>query len=162
MVADTRAAIDALTALDSVDASRISLMGYSLGAKVGILTAALDGRVHALAAVCGFDPLRLDTADRGVEGIRHYSHLHGLMPRLGFFVGSETRLPFDFDEPLALAAKRPVLLIAPTRDRYARVADVRAAVQPIQGATLETPMDINRFGRKFQARVLDWLEQVNR
>ena len=82
-------------------------MGYSLGAKVGILTAALDGRVHALAAVCGFDPLRLDTAERGVEGIRHYSHLHGLMPRLGFFVGSETRLPFDFDEPLALAAKRP-------------------------------------------------------
>jgi dienelactone hydrolase len=162
MVADTRAAIDALTALDSVDASRISLMGYSLGAKVGILTAALDGRVHALAAVCGFDPLRLDTADRGVEGIMHYSHLHGLMPRLGFFVGNETRLPFDFDEPLALAAKRPVLLIAPTHDRYARVADVRAAIQPIQGVTLETPMDINRFGRKFQARVLDWLEQVNR
>ena len=162
MVADTRAAIDALTALDSVDASRISLMGYSLGARVGILTAALDGRVHALAAVCGFDPLRLDTADRGVEGIRHYSHLHGLMPRLGFFVGSETRLPFDFDEPLALAAKRPVLLIAPTHDRYARVADVRAAVQPIQGVTLETPMDINRFGRKLQARVLEWLEQANR
>ena len=61
MVADTRAAIDALAALDAVDASRISLMGYSLGAKVGILTMALDGRVHALASVCGFDPLRLDT-----------------------------------------------------------------------------------------------------
>ena len=28
--------------------------------------------------------------------------------------------------------------------------------------TLETPMDFNRFGRKFQARVGDWLEQVNR
>jgi hypothetical protein len=53
-------------------------------------------------------------------------------------------------------------LIAPTHDRYARVEDVRAAVQPIQGVTLETPMDINRFGRKSQARVLDWLEQVNR
>jgi hypothetical protein len=76
------------------------------------------------------------------------------MPRLGFFVGSETRVPFDFDEPLALAAKRPVLPIAPPHDRY--------AVHPIQGVTLETPMDINRFGRKFQARVLDWLEQVNR
>jgi pimeloyl-ACP methyl ester carboxylesterase len=157
MVADTRAAIDALAALDAVDASRISLMGYSLGAKVGILTAALDPRVHSLAAVCGFDPLRLDTADRGVEGIRHYSHLHGLMPRLGFFAGHESRLPFDFDEPLALAASRPVLLIAPTHDRYARVADVRAAVQPVRGVTLETPMDFNRFGRKVQARVLDWI-----
>ena len=129
MVADTRAAIDALVALDAVDASRISLMGYSLGAKVGLLTMALDERVHALAAVSGFDPLRRDTADRGVEGIRHYSHLHGLMPRLGFFVGHESRLPFDFDEPLALAASRPVLPVAPTLDRYARVDDVRSAVQ---------------------------------
>jgi dienelactone hydrolase len=162
MVADTRAAIDALVALDVVDASRISLMGYSLGAKVGIVTAALDPRVHALAAVYGFDPLRLDTADRGVEGIRHYSHLHGLMPRLGFFVGHEATLPFDFDDALALAASRPVLVIAPTHDRYARVADVRTEVTPIRGVTLETPMDFNRFGRKFQARVLEWLEQANR
>jgi dienelactone hydrolase len=162
MVADTRAAIDALVALDVVDASRISLMGYSLGAKVGVLTAALDPRVHALAAVSGYDPLRLDTADRGVEGIKHFSHLHGLMPRLGFFVGNESRLPFDFDDPLALAASRPVLVIAPTHDRYARIADVRAEIAAVPGVTLETPMDFNRFGRKLQARVADWLEQVNR
>jgi pimeloyl-ACP methyl ester carboxylesterase len=162
MVADTRAAVDALVALDAVDATRISLMGYSLGAKVGLLTMALDGRVHALASVSGFDPLRLDTADRGVEGIRHYSHLHGLMPRLGFFVGHEAQLPFDFDDALALAASRPVLLIAPTLDRYARIADVRAEVEPIKGVTLETPVDFNRFGRVFQARVADWLADVNR
>jgi hypothetical protein len=128
---------------------------------VGILTAALDPRVHALAGVSAFDPLRLDTADRGVEGVRHYSHLHGLLPRLGFFVGHESRLPFDFDDPLALAASRPVLILAPTYDRYARVADVRAEVQSIPGVTLETPMDFNRFGRKFQTRVIDWLKSVN-
>lgn len=162
MVADTRAAIDALVALDAVDASRISLMGYSLGGKVGLLTMAMDERVHALAAVSGFDPLRLASADRGVEGIGHYSHLHGLMPRLGFFVGNETRLPFDFDEPLALAASRPVLLVAPTLDRYARVNDVRAEVERVPGVTLETPADFNRFGRKVQARVLDWLTETNR
>lgn len=162
MVADTRAAIDALAALDSVDGSRISLMGYSLGAKVGLLTMALNERVHSLAAVSGFDPLRLATADRGVDGIRRYSHLHGLTPRLGFFVGQEARLPFDFDEPLALASSRPVLLVAPTLDRYARVADVRAAVASVPGVTFETPVDFNRFGRKLQARVLDWLVDVNR
>jgi dienelactone hydrolase len=162
MVADTRAAIDALVALDAVDASRISLMGYSLGGKVGILTTALDERVHALATICAFDPLRMDTADRGVEGIRHYSHLHGLLPRLGFFTGNESRLPFDFDEPLAMAAPRPVLVIAPTHDRYARVADVRAEVQSLKGVTLETPADFNRFGRKLQTRVLEWLAAINR
>jgi dienelactone hydrolase len=157
MVADTRAAIDMLSALDAVDGSRISLMGYSLGGKVGLLVTALDPRVRALAAVSGFDPLRLDTADRGVEGIRHYSHLHGLMPRLGFFAGQEARLPFDFDEALALASNRPVLLVAPTLDRYARVADVRAEVAGIPGVTLETPTGVNRFGRVLQARVLEWL-----
>lgn len=149
-------------AVEAVDASRISLMGYSLGGKVGLLTTALDERVHALAAVSGFDPLRLATGDRGVEGIRHYSHLHGLMPRLGFFVGSEARLPFDFDEPLALASSRPVLLVAPTLDRYARIADVRAAVKPVRGVTLETPVDFNRFGVRSQARVSDWLADANR
>jgi dienelactone hydrolase len=162
MVADTRAAIDALSAVEAVDASRISLMGYSLGAKVGLLTAALDDRVHAVAAVSGFDPLRLSTPDRGVEGIRHYSHLHGLMPRLGFFVGHESRLPFDFDEPLALAASRPVLLVAPTLDRYARVADVRSAAGAVPGVTLETPVDVNRFGVNLQTRVFDWLAEVAR
>lgn len=162
MVADTRAAIDAVSALDMVDGSRISLMGYSLGAKVGLLTAALDDRVRALAAVAGFDPLRVATADRGVEGIRHYSHLHGLMPRLGFFAGHESRLPFDFDDPLAIAATRPVLIVAPTLDRYARIADVRAAVNAVPSVTLDTPEDFNRFGGRVQTRVFEWLADVNR
>jgi hypothetical protein len=32
----------------------------------------------------------------------------------------------------------------------------------VPGVTLETPPDFNRFGRKFQARVLDWLEETTR
>ena len=69
MVSDTRGAIDSLTQMEMIDAQRIYLMGYSLGAKVGLVTAALDARVQGLAAVSGFDPLRLATPDRGVEGI---------------------------------------------------------------------------------------------
>lgn len=165
MVADTRAAVDALAALDIIDKDRIYLMGYSLGAKVGLLTAALEPRVRGLAAVSGFDPLRLSTQDRGVEGIRHYSHIHGLMPRLGFFEGQEAKLPFDFDAALELMAPRRLLLIAPTLDRYARVSDVRATVEPLRKAwqghetnlTFETPVDFNRFYRPTQERVFDWL-----
>jgi dienelactone hydrolase len=167
MVADTRGAVDSLTQLDLVDPARIYLMGYSLGAKVGLLVTALDPRIRGLAAVAGFDPLRLDTPDRGVEGIRHYSHIHGLMPRLGFFVGSEPRVPFDFDAALALAAPRPVLLIAQTLDRYARVADVRAEVQEARKKweaagrgellTFETPAGFNGFRQDTQERVFTWL-----
>ena len=116
MVTDTRAAVDAVAALEAVDPSRIYLVGYALGAKVGLVTAALDERVKGVAAVCGVDPLRLSGAEKGTEGVQHYSHLHGLLPRLGFFVGQESRLPFDFDEVLAAIAPRQTLIVAPTLD----------------------------------------------
>ena len=130
-------------------------------------TAAFDGRIKGLVSICGLDPLRLDTADKGTEGIRHYSHLHGLLPRLGFFIGYEDRVPFDFNEVLALIAPKPVLLVAPTLDRYARVPDVKREVEASKGIysllghsqalEFETPMDINRFPRSLQERAFDWV-----
>jgi pimeloyl-ACP methyl ester carboxylesterase len=170
MVADTTNAIDAVTALDVVDSSRIYLLGYALGAKVGLVTAALDSRVKALAAICGVDPLRFDTAEKGTEGIRHYSHLHGTLPKLGFFAGHEDRIPFDYDELLALAAPKPVLIVAPSLDRYARVEDVRREVEAARVVyrllgregtlELETPEDFNRFPQHLQEHVLDWLAHL--
>ena len=86
---------------------------------------------------------------------------------MGFFTGHEDRLPFDFDEVLALAAPKPVLLIAPTLDRYARIDDVRGEVAESrrvyrllgreQALTLETPLEINRFGRAQQERAFEWM-----
>lgn len=170
MVADTRGAIDTVAGLDMIDASRIYLVGYSLGGKVGLLTAALDSRVTAVASICGFDPLRLESPSSGTEGVRQYSHLHGLIPRLGFFVGQETRLPFDYDQVLDLVAPRPALLIAPTLDRYARAEDVRREVEESKkiyrllgkedALQLETPLDINRFTRATQEHVFDWIAQL--
>jgi pimeloyl-ACP methyl ester carboxylesterase len=169
MIGDTRAAIDALSALEEIDSSQIYLIGYALGGKVGLLTVAFDDRIKGLVSICGFDPLRLDTPDKGTEGIRHYSHLHGLLPRLGFFVGLEDRVPFDFDEVLALIAPKPVLLVAPTLDRYARIADVRREVETSKRAydllghaealQFETPEDINRFSRSLQEHAYDWLAE---
>jgi len=167
MIRDTRTAIDALSALEEIDSSQIYLVGYALGGKVGLLTAAFDDRIKGLVSVCGFDPLRLDTQEKGVEGIRHYSHLHELLPRLGFFVSHEDRVPFDFDEVLALVAPTPVLLVAPTLDRYARIADVRREVETSRkvydllghadALQFETPEDINRFPHGTQEHAFDWL-----
>jgi pimeloyl-ACP methyl ester carboxylesterase len=169
MVADTTAVARAAAALSEADSSRIYLLGYSLGAKVGLLTAALGAPVRGVAAICGVDALRLDTPDRGTEGLRHYSHLHGLIPRLGFFVGNEARAPFDYDEVLALAAPRSVLIVAPQFDRYARVDDVRREVEAARPAYLAqgagnalelwTPPDFNRFPRGLQEKVFDYLEK---
>lgn len=167
MVADTRAAIDALCALEEVDASRIDLLGYALGGKVALFTAALDERPRAVASVAGFTPMRQDTADKGTEGLRHYSHLHGLLPKLGFFIGRESQLPVDYEELLAAIAPRPVYIVAPALDRYATLADVRAAVEHARNAwrkqekaealELRTPVDFNRFPMRTQEEVFDWL-----
>jgi pimeloyl-ACP methyl ester carboxylesterase len=167
MVADTRAAVDAVAALEPVDSSRIYLVGYALGAKVALVTAALDDRVKGVAAVCGVDPLRLSTAEKGTEGVQHYSHLHGLLPRLGYFVGQESRAPFDFDEVLAAVAPRRALILAPTLDRYAPVADVRSEVEKARriyarlgkedALQLQTPLAFNSFTPSMQDAVLAWL-----
>ena len=170
MVSDTRAAIDALSALDLIDSSRVVLFGYALGAKVGLLTAALDDRIRAVVAVCGFSPFRLEGASTGTEGLRHYSHLHGLIPRLGFFLGNEDRVPFDYDEVIAAIAPRAVRVVAPELDRYAPVANVRRAVEAAaavyrlygrpEALTLDTPFDFNRLSRDTEAHALDWLAHI--
>jgi dienelactone hydrolase len=170
MVVDTRAAIDAGAALNIVDPERIYAVGYALGGKIGLLTAALDDRVKALAVVAGFDPLRLDTAEKGVEGVRQYSHLHGLIPRFGFFAGHEDRLPIDFDEALALIAPRPALIVSPLLDRYAHVEDVRREIDGVRGVydrlggadalQFETPLDFNRFPPELQEQVINWLGRL--
>lgn len=84
-VTDARGAVEAMVNLDFIDSTKIIIGGYSLGATVGLFTAALDDRITGVVSVAGFTPMRLNTSCRGTEGIKAYSHLHGLLPRLGFF-----------------------------------------------------------------------------
>jgi hypothetical protein len=112
----------------------------------------------------------LDGRAQGAEGLRHYSHLHGLLPKLGFFLGEEGRVPFDYDEVLALAAPKPILVVAPELDRFAPVDDVRIEVAEARKAyrllgreaalELRTPRDFNRFAVKLQAEVVEYLAQA--
>jgi len=167
MLADTRAAVDALVNLDFVNKGRIYTVGYALGGAVGLYAAALDDRITGVASVCGFTPMRLAIPKKGIEGIQAYSHLHGLVPRLGFFFGRENRLPYDFHEILASIAPRPVLLMAPEWDRHAVLADVKECVGQARhiyrifgnesALTLSTPSDYNRFPRERQTEVVEWL-----
>jgi cephalosporin-C deacetylase-like acetyl esterase len=128
MVEDARAAVRALASDGRIDPDRISLFGYSIGGTVGLYAAALEPRVRAVVAVSGFTPMRTDTADRGTGGLARYAEVRGLVPRLGFFIGEEERLPYDFDGVIASVAPRPVLVVEPTMDRVSTPADVRAAV----------------------------------
>lgn len=167
MVADTRAAIDAVSALTKADSSRIYIAGLGMGAQVGLLTAAMDDRIAGIATITGLGSLRSAEAAANTEGIRRYSHLHGLMPKLGFFVGHERRVPIDFDEVLAAIAPRPVLAVAPTMDRYYPVTDVRQMAASLESlyrllggeGRLEvvTPKEFSRFPNEIQKLAYDWL-----
>jgi len=170
MIDDTRAAIDHLHTNATVDPQRIYLFGYSMGATLGIYTAALDGRIRGVVSICGFTPMRLDTADRGTGGIARYSHQHAFIPRLGFFVGHEDKVPYDFHELLAAIAPRPMLVVQPQLDRDANPADVRTAVAQarrvydLYGAgaklALEEPWDYNRLPDRLQEWIIQkWMPE---
>jgi dienelactone hydrolase len=170
MVEDARAAIDALQKDPMVDPERIQIFGYSMGGTVGLFTAALDSRVKGVVSICGFTPMRTDTADRGTGGIARYSYERGLMPRLGFFVGHEQQIPFDFNEVLGAIAPRRALVVAPQLDRDANPADVHKAVDEarkvyaLYGAAenlgLMEPYDYNRLPNASQDKIIEWMGQV--
>ena len=104
-----------------------------------------------------------------IEGIRAYSHLHGLLPRLGFFVGNEGRTPYDFHEIIASIAPRPILVIAPTMDKDAVLPDVTLAVEKarniysLYGAPdnlqLSTPDDFSRYSPAMREKTYEWLQE---
>ena len=168
MVVDVKGAVETLRNLDFIDSTRIYVAGYSLGATVGLYAAATDERIAGVVSVAGFTPMRTNTPDRGTEGIKAYSHLHGLLPRLGFFVGKESYIPYDYHEVLACIAPRPVLVIAPAMDKDAHLQDVQNCVgqaQTIYGfygvpdnIQIFAPDDYNRFSPEMREKTHEWLQ----
>jgi dienelactone hydrolase len=156
MVADTRAAITAASELDEIDASRIYLLGYALGGKVALWTAAMDARPAGVVSVAGFTPLR---TSKDTEGIRAYSHLHGLLPRLGFYADTPADVPVDYDDVFRAIGNRHTLVVAPTHDRHADLSALQQLLQRFQQVTLKTPEDFNRFTPATQKLVFDWLDE---
>lgn len=128
MVEDTLAAVEALNKVDVIDPKRIWLLGYGTGGMVALHAAALDERVAGVVSVAGFTPMRTDTLDRGHGGLARWSGWLPLQPRLGAFVGEETRVPYDYHELLAMVAPRPALVFAPKIDTQGTLDEVRGCV----------------------------------
>jgi len=169
MVADVGWSIDELSDFDFLDTGKIYVAGYSLGGTVALYSAALDDRITGVVSVGGFTPMRSDTAGKTATGIYKYSHLHGLIPRLGFFTGEEQRIPYDFNEILACIAPRPVLLIAPKWDQYSDVNDIEECAGEVSDVyklyknkdypELFIPEDYNRFSPEMEKYVIGWLRK---
>lgn len=128
MVADTRAAVDALRQQPHVDPDQIYLAGYGAGSLVAVHAAALDPRVAGVVAVGDIQSWRPDAGTARTGVIARWSQELPLVPRLAAFIGLESRLPYDVEELLALIAPRPVLLIVPGADYQTGQDQLRQAV----------------------------------
>src|SRR5690606_17225691 len=154
MLTDVRAAVDELSGLEFLNKDKIYVAGYALGGTLALYSAALDERIAGVISIGGFSPMRTDYPGKTAEGIYAYSHLHGLLPRLWFFAGHESRIPYDFHEILASIAPRPLLVVAPTWDQYASLGDIEDCMREVSrvyrlygsdNLHLYTPEDYNRF-----------------
>jgi pimeloyl-ACP methyl ester carboxylesterase len=127
-VEDTLAAVEALHKLEFIDAKHIYLLGYATGAMTALHAAALDENIAGVVSIAGLTPMRLDTVGKGTGGVARWSVWLPLQPKLGAFVGHETRIPHDYHDVLALIAPRPALIFAPKLNYHATFADVKYCV----------------------------------
>lgn len=155
MVRDLRSCIDAVEDLTYLDNDHIYLLGNAIGGSVSLMTAALDDRVSGVATIAAFSPWR--SANRTYESIRVYSHLHGFIPRLGFFAEQPGQTPIDFGEIMAVVAPKPILVIAPDMDPHTDQEALHSMLRPVNAVyrlygkegnlRTEYPHDINRLSR---------------
>lgn len=99
---DARRSLDYLASRPEVDASRIGMIGHSLGGQETLFTTAIDTRIRAAVSSCGFGSLRVLKRD-------HINHNYAL------FV-PELAVHGDYGAVLALIAPRPFLAAARTDD----------------------------------------------
>lgn len=165
MVCDVRSLVTALAGADEVDGRRVFLAGVGLGGTVALVTAATDDRIAGVAVCNAFTPLR--SSPGGLGFVEDLAERHGLVPRLGFFIGAAERIPVDFDAVLAAVAPRPVLVIAAQFDRHAEhdkvVESVAAAgrvyrlFDAADRLQLIAPPNYNRFTATEKLQFADWI-----
>ena len=99
---DARRALDYLETRPEVDATRLGMIGHSLGGQEALFTAAIDARIRAAASSCGFGSIRTLKRDR-------INHNYAL------FV-PELANNGDYGAVLAMVAPRPFFVAARSED----------------------------------------------
>jgi pimeloyl-ACP methyl ester carboxylesterase len=120
--------------LPAFDEERVYLIGYSMGAAVALHAAALLPGVAGVASFGGWTPFEngrnaSSASVVATGGNQMVYSTHALLPRLGLFSESlQAPLPYDYAELIAEIAPRPILLYAPTGNRFTLPGAVATAV----------------------------------
>jgi cephalosporin-C deacetylase-like acetyl esterase len=167
MVSDVRACVDAMEELDDIDSNNIFLLGNSIGGSVGLIAAALDHRIAAMAMVASASPWR--TANSTYESINTYTQLHGFMPRLGLFASNPQKVPIDFAEIIAAVVPRPLMVVAPDLDRHTDLPALKKSFEPVKAVydlyaagdqlNLSYPHEINRLSAEMTKEIIDFYQE---
>ena len=127
MVWDVGRVIDYLESLPFVDPKRIGSIGHSHGAYGTLFATALEPRIAAAVASCGFTTFRSD------PNPERWSHLTALMPQLGFYLPDVAHIPFDWQHVLALAAPRKLFVWYATKDSiFPRTENLDGLLKEVQ------------------------------
>jgi pimeloyl-ACP methyl ester carboxylesterase len=117
-ITDATDALTALSPIPFIDLNRVYLVGCELGGYTALHTAALDERFAGVVSIAGFSPIRNPLIPGTSPGLERWSQWLPWNPRLSWFIGHESRAPYDLEELLSLVAPRPTLIVAPKYDYY--------------------------------------------
>ena len=151
------------------DPSKIYICGFSFGGMVGLYATALDKRISGIASFSGFTPMRTDTEIKPTGGIKQYWEWHAIIPKLGLYHQSKSKIPYDYDDVLRMIAPRKCMIYSPERDRFADIGDIKNCIAKAKTAWTEkdsfvfkSPDDICRFQRDQQDVVVQWLDEISK
>lgn len=124
--------VDYLTTLPYVDAKRIGVIGHSLGGQSAGVLMAMDDRIAVGVESCGFTLMRgLDTAadlyanpDTAIVPITMRAALQAPV--------KERKLPWDFDDIMALWAPRPMFMHDVKMELWPNAAQIAQAAVSLQ------------------------------
>jgi predicted dienelactone hydrolase len=125
--------VDLLQAREDVDPERIGVIGHSLGGHNAMFVGAFDPRLKVMVSSCGWT--LMDYYDVGEEAAEKYGGRLGpwaqerYMPLLReqYHLEAE-RIPFDFDEVIAILAPRAFFSNSPLNDSNFDVGGVREGI----------------------------------
>lgn len=112
-------ALDLLEELDEVDGDRLGVTGHSGGGAISWWTACADDRIKAMASSSGTGHLASHIRERTLD-----LHCDCNFPN--------NPSGWSLIEMYALAAPRPVLIVAPDRDRVFRIEAIRYAYERLR------------------------------
>ncbi len=126
MIRDIGGFVDAIMREAGVKSNQIILLGLGDGADTALHAAAFDKRITGVIAVGSFTRLRTTLSTPIDGGLQRLTRALPLLPRLGAFIGSEEKVPYDYPELIATIAPRNVLLVTPEIDEPIHVTEVQA------------------------------------